>query len=35
MGLFRREMYEEHELVNEQDAIDAMLILIRKCGLLV
>lgn len=35
VGLFKKELYTENEIVNEQDAIDAMLVLIRKCGLLV
>lgn len=35
VGLFDPELYSSNEAVNDQDAIDAMLNLIRKCGLLV
>lgn len=35
VGLFEPELYSAHESVDEQSAIDAMLLLIRKCGLLV
>lgn len=35
VGLFKPEIYDDYEEVNEQDAIDDMLTLIRKCGLMV
>lgn len=35
VGLFDPELYADFETVNDQDAIDDMLDLIRKCGLLV
>ena len=35
VGLFKPELYEGFEEVDEQAAIDNMLVLIRKCGLLV
>lgn len=35
VGLFKPELYTAYEEVNEQNAIDAMLTLIRNCGLIV
>lgn len=35
VGLFERKVYSDVKVVKEQDAIDAMLLLIRKCGLIV
>lgn len=35
VGLFDPELYADFETVNDTNAIDAMLMLIRKCGLLV
>ncbi len=35
VGLFDRKYYTDYEEVTDNDAIDKMLILIRKCGMLV
>jgi hypothetical protein len=35
VGLFRKDCYEDFVPVRDLDAIDGMLILVRKCGMLV